>query len=66
MLDDSKRGQDLEDPQTTDERDIIKATRTMVGDSEGKPSANHVLSCPDRDDRIGQSKCTWMLALITQ
>lgn len=44
----------LKDAQTTDEADVIENARTRVSDSEGKPSANHVLSCSDLGDRIGQ------------
>jgi hypothetical protein len=50
----SEKGQDLEDAQTMDEADVIDDARRRAGDSEGKPSANHVLSCSDLDDRIGQ------------
>jgi len=39
----------------TDEADVIEDTRTSVGDSELKPSANHSLSCSDLDEWIGQS-----------
>lgn len=42
------------DAQTAGKADIIDNARRRVGESEGKPFANHVLSCSDLDNRIGQ------------